>query len=298
MDKRADQSGTSLMPETLVDKKYETPKAVVKKTATAELARLVHEGGTPEEGGATPGKAPQSLPQARVMRPVVDVTGKEPPVPIHEKKASLFALGGRYPLDTYEQVKAASAYFDTYLRHFSPEDRHEYCTNMVKRADALGIDVSDSARAYGSSSYAPAKMLKVGTDCRKRVLSNEQHIEVLNKLAARCGTVPPDEYCSALAEFDKLAGLDAYYDRDVIDPYLSTFGVEKTASFSETIEGSTVITEADLKRLASPGHSPQLKKMFDDDFVKEFNKDPVGIFKSLPIDQKKLLGNMARDDHE
>lgn len=209
------------------------------------------------------------------------------------RKTASSALEGRYPLDTYEHVKMASEYFDTYGQSLSPADRREYCTNMVSRADELHVSVSDVARKYASASYAPAEEFEVAMDCRRALLSREQ-LPTFNKLASVAGdSVDPEIFALALAEFDKTAGLDAYYDRDVYDPYFSVFGVEKQAQFMEVM-GSDYVNGPMLERVAA-SHSAFFTKHFGEDFAEEFRKDPIAIFKSLPMEQKKVISRLAAD---
>ena len=226
------------------------------------------------------------------MNPYVDVSGLEAQGPVIEKKASRYALDGRYPLDDYAQVKRASAYFDEWHVRMTPEDRHTYAVNMVKRASELGIGVSDVARKYGSETYAPEEQLKIALAARSDLVEGE-NVGLLSKVASQAFRVDPDVFCELLGQFDKHAGLHYQYDSHVPDPYWSTYGFEKKAEFSEVI-GNTHITESTLKELASMGAGP-LKGVFEEDLIAEFRKDPVGIFKSLPVDQRKLIANLAND---
>lgn len=216
----------------------------------------------------------------------------KPKATIRKVAESRTALQGRYPLDTYEQVKAASEYFDTYGESFPPVDRREYCVNLASRANELGISVSDVARKYASATYAPEGELAVAFDCRKSLLEKEACV-LLDKLAAKRDEVDPEIFAIALAEFDKVAGLDAHYDCDVYDPYYSVFGFEKEAAFMH-VDGSDYVNEHMLKELAV-SHSAFFTKHFGEDFAEEFRQDPVSIFKSLPAEQKRVLSRLAAD---
>jgi hypothetical protein len=229
------------------------------------------------------------------MKPHVDVSGFEPPKKITEKKAASYALKGRYPLDSYEQVKTASSYFDEFGKRFAPEDRKEYCSNLVKRAGAIGINVSDDVLKYGSDTYASDEEIKLALDARRTLLDNKKFQDALDKLAYIRPQVEPELFCLTLIEFDKEAGLEFFYDRDVPDPYYSTYGFQKEATFSEVI-GNLRVTEADLEYLAMK-RLPLVKGTFSEEMAKEFQKDPVGIYKSLPLAQRKVLANMAREQH-
>ena len=103
-------------------------------------------------------------------------------------------------------------------------------------------------------------------------------------------------FAEALHEFDKLAGIDHLYGRAVIDPYYSTYG-EKTAAYDDGVShvvGNDTVSNKQLKKMAKTPCAG-MGKMFGDDFVKEFRKDPVAIFNSMPVDQKKIIARMAND---
>jgi hypothetical protein len=298
--KTAELSGTFTMP---TDKptvpQPQTDKMVIKKTGGIPLRvdgkdhHNGEKGVEPDTNKGTSGAQAPSLPQAsKAMKPHMDVSGFEPPKLIQQKEAQLTALPGKYPLDTYEQVKTAGAYFDEWHRHFMPSDRHEFARNMVKRADAIGIEVSDLARKYGSNTWAPRAEIKIALDARKTVV-DETHQQVLDKIAGLVGALQPDTYAALLEEFDKEAGITHLYDSDVPDPFYSTYGFQKVAEFSETI-GNMMVSAMDLEYLANKRLS-LVKNVFTEDFANDFLKNPVDLYKSLPIEQRKILGNMARE---
>lgn len=312
--KTAEVSGTALAPSQPPGTPGTAPKSLTVVNKTARVGRLVgaSKGDTdvPPDVVALPThEQPPSFPQARVLRPTVDVTNQEPPKVLKEKKASLFALPSaeKYPLDSYAQVKAASAYFDTYSKHMPPASRREYAVNLVKRASALVIEVSDLARKYGADGFAPEEEIKAAFDMRRNELGdNPEALELLGavervarfrmwKEASAEGTqqYDPDTVCALLMEFDKVAGLDFHYDRTIPDPYYSIYGIEKDAGadFSEVI-GNEMVTSADLHRIAHIG-AETVKITFGREFQEEFLKDPIGIFKSLPLQQKKMMMRMA-----
>lgn len=266
-------------------------KSVIPKTGSAV--------GLPEgvEEDAVKGEQPEANPQAKPINPRVSVEGKEPPKLIEEKTAQHFAMPSlqRYPLDSYLQVKQAAAYFEEYRGQFAPVHRREFCSNLVKRASVLGIEVSDVAQSYGGSGYASHAELEVSLASRRSLLSDESHVDVLDKLAEARVTMGADEFALTLSEFDKMAGIEQHYDCEIPDPYLCIFGKtaaeEDDASF---VIGNDIVSACQLQHLAdSPCIS--LQQRFGEDFVKGFRKDPVGIFKSLPVDQKKILSREANE---
>ena len=315
--KTAEVSYTSTMPASESSKTPEPKKAVIDKTGS-----IGHIVGPRREGDKhypktnyavadtrsvdldrseqTEGAPPGRQYRGSVMVPNIEVSGKDgPEMPVYEKKAELTALGGRYPLDNFLQIKRASAYFDEYCGLFSPVERREYCVSMVKAAAAVGIGVSEEARKYGSATYAPVEEIKIAMDVRRQALSDSRHVSMLDALFEKRSALLPEVFCEALAQFDKIAGLHRHYDQYVPDPYWSTYGEEKTAEFEEVV-GNEVVTAAQLRALMNPGDGSGsaiqlITKTFGPDFAKEFRADPIGIFKSLPRDQKLFLMRCAND---
>jgi hypothetical protein len=246
-------------------------------------------------------KAPRTLPtkatvlKSAAMQPHVDVTGEEPVKQATVVTPVRYALGTKYPLDTYEQVKKASAYFDEYSVRFTPEDRREYCLNLLARADELNIKVSAAVERYGATEFAPDEDIKVACDLRKNLLRTDAFKHVLEGLYEKRAELGPELFAATLAEFDKVAGLAQEYDHNIPDPYYSTFAKTAAAAgaFSEVI-GNDTITEDMIRAVARLGYR-MLKDYFGDEFTEEFKNDPVGIFKSLPRDQKILIMRLASD---
>lgn len=243
-----------------------------------------------------PGSSNTSVAKSAAMSPYVDVTGKSATVKTAAAAYEHSAYQGLYPLDSYTQVEAARTYFEDNLRRMPPDMRHEFATNMVKRASELGIEVSDVAAAYGSTTFAPVEQIKVAFDTRRPHLTEKQ-ADVLDQLFEHRAALGPEPFCNALEEFDKLAKLDWRYDHSVMDPYASTYGVQKTASDEgdSWTNGNDYITKKQIENYAVTGFHT-LKHDYGGDLAKEFKKDPWGIFSSLPVDQKRRLARAAGDN--
>lgn len=241
------------------------------------------------------GKQPEKNPQAGELKPHVDVSAKEPPKLVTEKKAEYWAMPsiGRYPIDTYPQVKTAEAYFDEHRGQFQPEHRREFCFNLVKRAAMLGIELGDDIEKYGSATYAPPAEFRAGIEGRKALVDDEDRA-LLDKIAQMQSMLAPDDFAMVLHEFDKTAGLDYMYGSDITDAYYSTFG--KVAEATDTVViGNDIMTDHELKEFAKKDFRI-IRDTFGDDMATEFKKDPRGIFDSLPVDQKKMIIRMATDN--
>jgi hypothetical protein len=299
--KGAEVVGTSDMPLQPPGSKEQKSIAVVKKTGAAQKMNIYEAGrdekGKPDTNDATKGKAPNVAPK---MNPHIDVTGKTASLEIPQYHEN-YALGNRYPIDSYAQVKMAEAYFTENRSHFLPVERHEYCMNLTERAASLDIDLDKDIRKYGSSQYAPADEIDIALTMRRNLLlQNDPAREILDKLAEARPSLPPKAFAEALEEFDKVAELNHQWDYFVYDPYFSTYGTsEKTASekvdeFVDTI-GNARVTGKQLKDV-SHTKSLQIKDIFGCDFSDEFRKDPVSIYDSMPREQKLMLINLANDN--
>ena len=308
MNKFAEVSGTTTAPaEEPTPSSATTAKTTINKTA--RVGHLVRHPGTdtePEVSQPVSGEQPKAAPQAKHMRPTVDVSNAMPPQVTHEKKASLYALPslGRYPIDSYAQVKAASEYFGKYSEQFSIEQRREYALNLVKQADAMAIAVPDVALRYGSEELAPVVDIKVAFDMRRMELQQyPDALQLLNEVESVilvpdgtkvASALQPQQAWELLVEFDRQSGLDRSYDKTVPDPYYSLFGREKVASQSawSDVIGNDMVTFADLRRLSTVG-THTVRDTFGEEFQEDFRKDPVGLYESLPRDQKRMVIHMA-----
>lgn len=255
-------------------------------------------------------KAP-GIPKIGSLQPHVDVTGVEPEAAPVLHRATHYALDDRYPLDSPVQVKAASAYFDRYAAHFAPEDRRTFACALAKRAEAFGLPLGQHAARYSAGGFGPPEQWSMAVAARRQVLGENKEAHALLDQIERLGKTKvwkeassleaevfgdPEQVAGLLGEFDKTAGIAGLYDQYVPDPYASVFGQEKSAAedpytWSEVI-GNDMVTFEGLNRLAVMG-GPTLKGVFDDDFIKEFRKDPIGIFNSMPRHQKLVLMRMA-----
>jgi len=265
--KEAETTGTPIMPnQPPSDKKVGKQKATVSKTA---------------------------------MAPYVDVSGCEVDDSSAKPSADRYALPGleRYPLDSYWEVKQAAAYFEEHWRAFGATHRREFANNLVKRASQIGVDVGELAGRYGSDEYSCD--VDAMLEGRRNLMTSEERepfIPVLDKLAEARPLLPPDVFCEALRELDEASGLSSAWDRFIPDPYLSTYGSKTAAPKDELILVDNVsASKSDIMKAAKT-HMKSISSTFGDDFASEFRKDPMGIFSSLPRDQKKMIMRMVTDN--
>lgn len=305
LEKNADVSGSDDMPfqasQATVSPKRS--KLSVVKTAEEQFENNLLEVGEGLPSTDNPTAAPQVK---KVLTPHVDVTSHEPPTLITEKKAQRYAMPsiGKYPLDGIDHLEKAAAYFDSNYKLMPPEDRREFAYNLCKRAHALHKPLSLITEEYGGNEgYAKEAQLVAGIEMRKNLLRDmfgddktaaANTTELYDQLSAARVGLQPEVYARTLFEIDKLAGLDEQYDKDLEDPWLCTFG--KDASSVDPKDAIVVGNEymkVDDLLLFAQSKSRVIEARFGDDFLSEFQKDPVGIFNSLPADQKLVIMRMV-----
>lgn len=305
VEKQAELAATYDMPASPSGKtKNSDPggkKAVIQKTASVsedDLLKLAFDAQLEDNDGGVSGDNITKQPQAKELKPTVDTTSHEPPKLITEKKASRYAMPsqGKYPLDGYDQVKMASAYFDEWYKHMLPDTRREFCQNMVKRAHELGISVSPLAEQYAGETFASPAHIKVALDARRSVLLDQDQLDTLDKVAAARPVLTPDGFAATLSEFDRLTGLEHHYGGDIPDPYVSTFaklGHESDADpHASIVVGNEYLPLRDLITFSRIGKNIMAQR-FGDEIATAFTKNPKAIFDSLPRDQKLVIMRMA-----
>jgi len=270
--------GRSLMPEQM------------QKVAAKGLLTACHWYGLkpPEELTKIAGRQEPTI----SVDPVVEIDMLKPEKEKSKRADYCLPEQEKYPISSHRQIEEAAAYFEKHANRFEPKTRRRYCKNLEKRASEVGIELSDVIRQYASNTPAEAGHVREQISRRMEKSGSDKLSAAYSILLKRAGTMTAPQFASTLEELDKTAGLDAQWDSGINDPWLSVFALQKTAtySFSDT-EG--YITEVDLKKLGEEW-KVLLKRAFDDDFVDTFAKDPVGTFKALPLDQKKVVIKFAK----
>ena len=224
--------------------------------------------------------------------------------PTEKKVATLTAMAdGRYPLDSYVEVKQAAAFFDSFAGRMNIEERREFAVNLQKRASELAIPVSEKIAHYGSTQMASEDEWQNGYLSRLVNLGGDpDRLRLLDKVAEQRPLLEAEKFAELLTEFDQLTNLHHYYDRGVIDPVLSSFSKEASLhglntsdnDFREVIKGTYV----DAKRLADFAltHRREIDALFGCDFADKFQKDPVGTYKGLQDRRRVLLANLVMEN--
>jgi hypothetical protein len=221
---------------------------------------------------------------------MVDVSGKEATLQFVQKTASLHALGDKYPLDSYADIRAAVEFFSQSWPEFDPHERHEFCVKTAARAQAIGLEVSEQMLRYGSTEFAPDLDAHIAN--RKANVEPEFH-EAYDALLEKKAEIEPEVFAELLTRADIASGLNWHWGGAVSDPYLATFGGQsETEKVAYSWEGNGVEVDAEqLQNLA--GNRDLLMGSFEKDIVYAFQKDPVTIFESLPDDSKTVIARLA-----
>ncbi len=118
------------------------------------------------------------------------------------------------------------------------------------------------------------------------------------RLAKVAGVLAPNEVVSVLYELDNRAGLrwsggDRYGEK-IADPFLCVFDRVKEAEYSWN-HGGEFTNERQLDIFP---YKPNAEKIFRDTFTEalwlRFKANPLGTFKSMPVEQQILVSRMVR----
>lgn len=189
----------------------------------------------------------------------------------------------RFPIDTDKQVKLASNWFEDNYRKLTPDERFKMAKNLVD----VGT-TSKTAKKYYGTTIKNNKMVKMAFDLRLEQLEDEEHIGCLLELAEKRAELHPHVMAQALSRFDKMAGLDAFWDTLIPDPYQSILEPEKVAEFAN-YEGDD-ITEKDIREIPNK----KLSMYFDSETIKGLKENPIQMFKTLADDSKELVFTLAK----
>lgn len=268
------------------------PPATLTKVAMAVNGRVVQVGDQ---------KLDVSVSATVTKLAAVDVTGKSPEPkivvdrPVDEDDYAVKLADGslHYPIDTWERVKTAEAYFQEERIRMDPEVRRQYAVKLARKSYIIGFPLDQNIIELGALSYHSDGHLKYAVEMRKAAFEpTSVEREFLDDLFEKRAEVHPEVYAECLKRFDTMNNLNRGWDHVILDPWASTFGVKTAAVVWE--QGAERVTEEELINLAH--NDPEaIKQQFTEQFLDQFQKDPVTLFNSMPDPQKKLLARLAVD---
>jgi len=278
MMKRAELNGTEMMPMSGHLAQWPHPRNTAKPTSSSAGSKKIAEEIRWERAG--------------------DLTAHRPV----EKVASAFTRfalpsEGKYPLDSYEHVKQASAYFDEHYSKLGLEERREYALNVAARLEELHMPVTGMVQKYAGMEYGP--FIEAELVSRMRNYEGTEHAAAYEALLMKRAAVEPALMVDMLADIDRQVGADHYYNRPLgfRDPIQATFGkYAKDESWSWS-QGNEYVSDEMLKNLAA-NQWQLVEQAFGDDVRKSFQKDPIAVFSSMPDPQKVVLARLASDSQQ
>lgn len=206
-----------------------------------------------------------------------------------------------YPIGDQSSVKTANDYFSRNVGQFVPRDRREYAVKTAEQSKKMGLPVSPEIKKYASTGWNPSLQGHLTSRYLHLIDADApiEYKEELTKLAQAADQATPDEFAIRLEAFDKSTGLDDLWDHALPDPWMSTLGMEKTAKGEAILPrtyriGETTVTEEELLLLAERGYR-SVEKSFGHEISQAFAKNPIPVFESMPLPQKKLFARMASD---
>lgn len=278
------------------------PEGAQKLAATNLMTACITHGLTPPPAITKIADASVFLETPPPRQNMAHITGQAPAPIIKEAKpessedyAVILPDGSRhYPISTWDQVKQAEAYFQNECRRMVPEIRRQYAVKLAAKAQHMGFPISKEILELGATTYGKDGHLKLAVEMRKIACVHDHSIEFLDELFEKRASIEPEHYAECLRRFDINEGFDPGWDHVILDPWASTFGINKQAAVVWE-EGADRVTDDALRNLADNHLDLVINEQFTDHFAEEFRQDPVGIFNSMPTPQKKIIARMASD---
>lgn len=206
-----------------------------------------------------------------------------------EASKGSYLLGEKFPINSFSDTKRASDYFLENWREFAPEERKEYCEKLAHRMNELGLKPEGDIVRYGSTKYA--EDVEVHTLSRKQFVLPEEHF-ILENLVEKIAQVEPRTYAEALKVFDEEFGLDRFWDSQLLDPYKTTFGPEKTAEEWRYNYRNVYISEENLNKLKLQ----DVEQVLGKDLAERFIFAPKKVFEKLPNDKKYVIARLSMQE--
>lgn len=206
----------------------------------------------------------------------------------------------RLRVKTAADVKVAEKLLLEQYPRLSITDRAEGFINLVKKARHFNVSLEPATHRMAGMTICTTKVAQDFIEARRMATKEPLFQQAYEKLAA---SFPPGEIsdrdelvaaADAVAKLDKLAGLEALYDKTLPDPIRTVFNTEKLAEESFDIAGRSI----PLSKLAAlPTEfwtdlvGPEMTKEITDKtgFVDATKLGQV--VSTLPLDLKIILKN-------
>jgi len=213
--------------------------------------------------------------------------------PAPQKKVFALPEYRKYPLDTVEDVKAATDYFGKYASKMEHEYRPVYARNVMERAKELNLNVTDEIVKYAMPVYRDGSIIAQHLKMRMQLVPETR--EPLTKLASIASQINPLDFSRVLEDVDYKYGLNNQWEKLIPTPdetVLESGGeIRKLAAagkgWSFSANGRSY-SESDLRRACG---SEMVKTMYGADMAQQMANPSV--FDSLPNPTKATVLSYA-----
>jgi hypothetical protein len=205
--------------------------------------------------------------------------------PVLQQKAAAAPTG-------FDRLKAVEQQWPD----LEPHEKRAAAVSLKAESQSIPLDIPDSIYAYSGEQLNPkfAEHMKQ----RQRWAPNEEIGGEYLRLSKVANVLGTQSTLETLYDLDKEAGLfwssGNRYGEKLADPFLAVFGTTKEAMWSWN-HGGDMVNQAQLIHFASkPESSHVFKQTFSEDLWTRFMRSPVGVFKTMPLEQQILASRMAR----
>jgi hypothetical protein len=205
-----------------------------------------------------------------------------------------YALKGKYPIETLDQLTKTAEYFDKFITRFAPQERVFAARNIEKRASELDtyIDrdwIKNYSRSMNNNASVSPEFHK-NMELRKRACLNKtvtingkqfDAVQILNKIESEIDKHGALIVVDELTDFDKLAGIEYQWDKSILDPIMTVYGSAIDPEF-DAVKVAGNYTNYDIKKLASETDVLGLiAKRIGNKEARKFFKDPIGVSEQI-----------------
>jgi hypothetical protein len=208
-----------------------------------------------------------------------------------------YAIDGKYPIETKDQLSKTASYFDKYLVRFHPKERVKIAATLEKRAQELGVYldngwVKNYSRAVSEDPVLSPDFQKnlemrkhacngikfsdeiSASDCIDRIseLTKTAPSYKIEKLLDNTKTAALYKIVDIIFDFDKRANLEYQWDKTIVDPVMTVFGSMNNPEY-DAIKIAGELTNYKIKRIASNEQEvSKIASAMGKNFQTEFSK--------------------------
>ena len=200
-----------------------------------------------------------------------------------------YAIDGKYPIETKDQLTKTAAYFDKYLVRFHPKDRVKIAATMEKRSSELGTYLNNPwlknySRALNDNpSISPDfnKNIEMRKQACNGVKFKETKAEEFLEKISNTKEQSAKQIVDLLFDFDKIANLEYQWDKTIVDPIMTVFGSLNNPEY-DAVKIAGNVTDYQLKKIASDEQFlAKLPSLMGKSFQSNFSKDPINTVQHL-----------------